>query len=331
MYRIAVIPGDGIGRAVVPEAVRVLKSTGIRFDFQRVEVGYEVFKKVGTSVPKDVLAKIRETQACLFGATTTPVGVAGYRSAVLTLRKALGLYANVRPVKSYPIQGCVRDVDLVIVRENTEGLYSGIEFETGNSALTIRVITRKASERIARFAFDLAMKRHRRVTIVTKANVMRKTCGLFREASLLVAEDYPEVEVDELFVDVAAMNLVLKPQVFDVIVTSNLFGDILSDEAAGLVGGLGLAPSANMGDNYALFEPVHGSAPDIAGKGIANPMAAILSAKMMLDYLGEDRWAERVENAVVTVLKEGRHLTPDLGGESSTHEVTEAIIDALET
>ncbi len=167
--------------------------------------------------------------------------------------------------------------------------------------------------------------------MVTKANVMRKTCGLFRAVSLLVAQDYPDVEVDESFVDAAAMNLVLKPQVFDVIVTSNLFGDILSDEAAGLMGGLGLAPSANIGDDYALFEPVHGSAPDIAGKGVANPMAAILSAKMMLDYLGEDRWAECVENAVVTVLTERKHLTPDLGGNSTTHEVTEAIIDALET
>ena len=331
MYKIAVIPGDGIGRTVVPEAVRVLRSTDIKFEFQYMEVGYEVFRKVGASVPEDVLSKIKETQACLFGATTTPVGVAGYRSAIVTLRKALDLYANVRPVKSYPIQSSIKNVDLVIVRENTEGLYSGIEFELEDSAFTLRIITRRASGRIARFAFNLAMKRRKKVTIVTKANVLRKTCGLFREASLLVAKDYPEVEVDELFVDVAAMNLVLKPQVFDVIVTPNLFGDILSDEAAGLVGGLGLAPSANIGDGYALFEPVHGSAPDIAGKGIANPMAAILSAKMMLDYLGEDEWAERVENAVVTVLKEGKHLTPDLGGNSTTHEVTDAIIDALET
>ena len=330
MYKIAVIPGDGIGKTVVPEAVRVLESTGLKFDFQYMEVGYEVFKKVGTSVPEEVLSRIKETQACLFGATTTPVGVADYRSAVVTLRKALDLYANVRPAKSYPIRSSIKNVDLVIVRENTEGLYSGIEFELEDSAFTLRMITKRASERIARFAFNLAMKRRKRVTIVTKANVMRKTCGLFREVSLLVAKDYPEVEVNELFVDVAAMNLVLKPQVFDVIVTPNLFGDILSDEAAGLVGGLGLAPSANMGDNYALFEPVHGSAPDIAGKGIANPMATILSAKMMLDYLGESKWAERIENAVVTVLKEGKYLTPDLGGTSTTREVTEAIIDALE-
>jgi isopropylmalate/isohomocitrate dehydrogenase-like protein len=330
MYKIAVIPGDGIGKTVVPEAVRVLESTGLEFDFQYMKVGYEVFKEVGASVPEDVLSKIKETQACLFGATTTPVGVADYRSAVVTLRRALDLYANVRPTKSYPIRSSVKDVDLVIVRENTEGLYSGIEFELEDSAFTLRMITRRASERIARFAFNLAMKRNRKVTVVSKANVLRKSCGLFREVSLLVAKDYPEVEVNELFVDVAAMNLVMKPQVFDVILTSNLFGDILSDEAAGLVGGLGLASSANMGDDYALFEPVHGSAPDIAGKEIANPMAAILSAKMMLDYLGEDKWAEQVENAVMSVLKEKKHLTPDLGGTSTTHEVAEAIIDALE-
>jgi len=330
MYKIAVIPGDGIGKTVVPEAVRVLEITGLKFDFRYMEVGYEVFKKVGTSVPEEVLSKIKETQTCLFGATTTPVGVADYRSAVVTLRKALDLFANVRPAKSYPIKSSVKDVDLVIVRENTEGLYSGIEFELEDSAFTLRMITRKASARIARFAFNLAMKRRKKVTIVTKANVMRKSCGLFREVSLLVAKDYPEVEVNELFVDVAAMNLVLKPQVFDVILTSNLFGDILSDEAAGLVGGLGLASSANIGDDYALFEPVHGSAPDIAGKGIANPMAAILSAKMMLNYLGENKWAEQIENAVVTVLKEGKHLTPDLGCTSTTREVAEAIIDALE-
>ncbi|MBE0512194.1 isocitrate/isopropylmalate dehydrogenase family protein [Candidatus Bathyarchaeota archaeon] len=330
MYKIAVIPGDGIGKTVVPEAVRVLESTGLKFDFRYMEVGYEVFKKVGTSVPEEVLSKIKETQACLFGATTTPVGVADYRSAVVTLRKTLDLFANVRPAKSYPIRSSVKDVDLVTVRENTEGLYSGIEFELEDSAFTLRMITRKASERIAKFAFNLAMKRRKKITIVTKANVMRKSCGLFREVSLLVAKDYPEVEVNELFVDVAAMNLVLKPQVFDVILTSNLFGDILSDEAAGLVGGLGLAPSANIGDDYALFEPVHGSAPDIAGKGIANPMAAILSAKMMLNYLGENKWAEQIENAVVIVLREGKYLTPDLGGGSATHEVTEAIIDALE-
>ncbi len=328
-YKIAVIPGPGIGGEVLPEAVRLLESTDLTFDFSYMEVGYEVFKKTGTTVPDDVLARIRKTQACLFGATATPVGVPGYKSAIITLRRALGLYANIRPAKSYPIQKSMRDVDLVIVRENTEGLYSSMEFELADSAYSIRVITRKASQRIARFAFDLAMKRRKKVTVVTKANVLRLSDGLFLEVSRKVAEDYPKVKVEEAFVDVTAMRLILKPHIFDVIVTSNLFGDILSDEAAGLVGGLGLAPSANIGADYGLFEPVHGSAPRLAGKNIANPMAAIMASRMMLNYLGENRWAEHIENAILTVLEEGKVLTPDLGGSSSTKQVTDAIINAL--
>lgn len=328
-YKLAVIPGPGIGAEVVPEAVRLLESTDLTFDCSYFEIGYEVFKKTGTPVPDDVLAGVRKTQACLFGATTTPVGVPGYKSAIITLRRALGLYANVRPAKSYPVPKSMKNVDLVIVRENTEGLYSGVEFELPDSAYSMRVITRAATERITRFAFDLAMKRSKKVTVVTKANVLRKTDGLFLDVARKVAEDYPNIEVDEAFVDVTAMRLILKPGIFDVIVTSNLFGDILSDEAAGLVGGLGLAPSANIGADYALFEPVHGSAPRLAGKGIANPMAAIMASKMMLDYLGENSWAERIEKATVTVLEEGKTLTPDLGGSSSTTQVTDAIIDAL--
>ncbi len=328
-YKLAVIPGPGIGVEVVSNAVRLLNSTNITFDCSYFEIGFEVFKKTGTPVPDDVLEGIKKTQACLFGATTTPVGVPGYKSAIITLRRALGLYANVRPAKTYPNVKSMKDVDLVIVRENTEGMYSGMEFELPDSAYTIRVITRKATERITRFAYDLAMKRNKKVTVVTKANVLRKSDGLFLEVSRKVAEDYPELEVEEAFVDVTAMRLILKPQIFDVIVTSNLFGDILSDETAGLVGGLGLAPSANIGSDYALFEPVHGSAPRLAGKGIANPMATILASKMMLDYLGENRWAERIENAITTVLKEGKVLTPDLGGFSSTTQVTDAIIDVL--
>jgi isopropylmalate/isohomocitrate dehydrogenase-like protein len=328
-YKLAVIPGPGIGAEVISETVRLLESTDLSFDCRYFEVGYEVWQKTGSPVPDDVLAGISKTQACLFGATTTPVGVPGYKSAIITLRTALGLYANVRPAKSYPNQKGMNDVDLVIVRENTEGMYSGWEFELPDSAYTIRVITRKATERITRFAFELAMKRRKKVTIVTKANVLRKSDGLFLEVARKVAENYPDVEVDEAFVDVTAMRLILKPNIFDVIVTSNLFGDILSDESAGLVGGLGLAPSANIGADYALFEPVHGSAPRLAGKGIANPMAAILASKMMLEYLGENRWAERIENAIVNVLNEGKVLTPDLGGSSSTTQVTDAIIDAL--
>ena len=328
-YKLAVIPGPGIGAEVVPETIRMLESTDLSFDCSYFEIGYEVFKKTGTPVPDDVLAGVRETQACLFGATTTPVGVPGYKSAIITLRRALGLYANVRPAKSYPNQKGMKDVDIVIVRENTEGMYNGMEFELPDSAYTIRMITRKATERITRFAFDLAMKRTKKVTVVTKANVLRMSDGLFLEVARKVAEDYPDVEVEEAFVDVTAMRLILKPTIFDVIVTSNLFGDILSDEAAGLVGGLGLAPSGNIGADYALFEPVHGSAPRLAGKNIANPMAAMLASKMMLDYLGENMWAERIENAIVAVLKEGKTLTPDLGGSSSTSQVTDAVIAAL--
>jgi isopropylmalate/isohomocitrate dehydrogenase-like protein len=329
MFKVAVVPGDGIGREVIPEAVRLLESTGLGFDFQRVEVGYEVYKEVGDPVPDAAIDEIKENRACLFGATTTPVGVEGYRSAIITLRRALNVYANVRPAKSYPVPGSQEDVDLVVVRENTEGLYSGVEWGTENAAFTVRIITREATERIARYAFDLAMKRRKRVTVVTKANVMRKTCGLFREACLKVAEEYPDVEVRELFIDVAAMNMLLKPKEYDVIVTSNLFGDILSDVAAGLVGGLGIVPSANIGSEYGLFEPVHGSAPDIAGKGIANPVAAFLSAALMLEYLGEENWSTRIEDAIISVLREGRTLTPDLGGASTTSQVTDAVISAL--
>ena len=218
----------------------------------------------------------------------------------------------------------------MVVRENTEGLYSGIEYGNDDSAFTVRVITRKATERIAHYAFKLAMKRRRNVTIATKANIMRKTCGLFREVCLEVAEEYPEVKVNHLFIDVAAMNMVMKPKAYDVIVTANLFGDILSDLSAGLVGGLGLAPSSNIGDNFGLFEPVHGSAPDIAGKGIANPIAAFLSAKLMLDYLGEKKWADRIETAIISVLSDGRVLTPDLGGAASTSDVADSVIKTMQ-
>ncbi|MCW4022823.1 MAG: isocitrate/isopropylmalate dehydrogenase family protein [Candidatus Bathyarchaeota archaeon] len=329
-YKLAVIPGSGIGHEVVPEAIRLLESTDLTFDCQTFEIGYEVFKKTGSSVPDDVINQMRNsTQACLFGATTTPLGVPGYKSAILTLRKAFDLYANIRPAKSLPLKTSFEGVDLVIVRENTEGLYSGMEFELPDTACSVRVITRKATERIVKYAFELALKRNKQLTVVTKANIMRKSDGLFLEVARGVAKDYPEIEMKELLVDVAAMNLVMRPQAYDVIVTSNLFGDILSDEAAGLVGGLGLAPSANIGADYALFEPVHGSAPDIAGKGIANPMAAVMAAKMMLDYLGETNWALRVEKAVLSVLKEGKTLTSDLGGSSSTAQVTDAIIEAL--
>jgi len=328
-YKIALVPGDGIGREVISEATRLLESTGLSFEYNHVQVGYDVFKTHGTSVPDEAVEAILENDACLFGATTTPVGVKNYRSAIVTLRRALNVYANVRPAKSYPFPGIREGIDLVVVRENTEGLYSGIEYGNNNTAFTVRVITRRATEKIARYAFKLAMKRRRKVTIATKANIMRKTCGLFREVCLEVAEEYPDVEVNQLFIDVAAMNMVMKPKAYDVIVTANLFGDILSDLSAGLVGGLGLAPSSNIGDTFGLFEPVHGSAPDIAGKGIANPVAAFLSTKLLLNYLGEDNWADRIENAIISVLAEGQIMTPDLGGTANTSDVTDAVIRTM--
>jgi homoisocitrate dehydrogenase len=330
MYKVAVAPGDGIGQEVIPEAIKVLESTGLSFSFTPVDVGYETWKKTRESVPESSLDLIKGNQVLLFGATTTPVGVQNFRSAVLTLRKKLNVYANIRPAKSLPISGSQSDVDLVVVRENTEGLYSGIEYASNDSAFTIRVITREASERIARKAFELAEIRRGRLCIITKANIMRATCGLFRDSCYTVSQEYPDVSVNELFIDVATMNMVMKPQMFDVIVTSNLFGDILSDAAAGAVGGLGLAPSANIGENFGLFEPVHGSAPDISGKGIANPIAAILSAGLMLEYLGECKWANKIDRAVYALLEEAKALTPDLGGQSTTMEITDRIIEKMD-
>ncbi|MFC1803425.1 isocitrate/isopropylmalate dehydrogenase family protein [Thermoproteota archaeon] len=329
MYRIAIVPGDGIGREVIPEAVRVLANTGLPLSFEQVDVGYNVYLKTGVPVHSEAVSRIMENDACLFGATTTPVGIKDYKSAITTLRHELDVYANVRPVKSLPVQGSWENVDLVVVRENTEGLYSGVEYRNEDTAFTVRIITRKASTRIARFAFELATKRKNKVTVVSKANIMRATCGMFLECCRQVAECYPTVEVEEKFIDVTAMNLIQYPENFDVILTTNMFGDILSDEAAALVGGLGILPSANIGKKHALFEPVHGSAPDIAGKRIANPVAAILSAGMMLDYLGEKPWAERVRNSVIQVISEKRCLTPDLGGSAYTNELTNAIIDHL--
>jgi homoisocitrate dehydrogenase len=329
MYKVAVAPGDGIGKEVIPEAVRVLESTGLSFTFTHVDVGFETWKKTGHPVPESSLDLIKRNQVLLFGATTTPIGVQNYSSAIITLRKKLKVFANIRPAKSLPVLGSQPGVDLVVVRENTEGMYSGIEYMSNDTAFSVRVITREASERIARKAFQVAETRRGRLCIVTKANVMRATCGLFRDSCYTVAEEYPAVSVDELFIDVAAMNMVIKPQSFDVIVTSNLFGDILSDAAAGVVGGLGLTPSANIGENFGLFEPVHGSAPDIVGKGVANPVAAVLSAGLMLGYLGEREWANKLDRAVYATLEEAKVLTPDLGGSSTTIDVTDRIIENM--
>jgi isopropylmalate/isohomocitrate dehydrogenase-like protein len=324
--KIAIIRGDGTGPEVIDAAVHVLEAlvSGIRL--MEGEAGYECYKKNGTPLPEETVDLCREADSVLFGAVTTPPGIPGYKSAIITLRKALDLYANVRPVTSFPIPQSRRDINLTIVRENTEGLYSGIESVSGDTAIAQRVITRKASERITEFAFRMA-KSH--VTIVHKANVLRETCGLFRKAALDVALRYPHIRTDEVLVDAMAMRLIKNPENFEVIVTTNLFGDILSDEACMLVGGLGLAPSGNIGDRYSLFEPVHGSGLAIAGKGIANPLAAMLSAGMMLEHLGEGKKAEMLKKAVEGALLKNV-LTPDLGGNAKTEDVTRAVIKELE-
>lgn len=330
---ICLIEGDGIGKEVIPSAARVLSALGLPLAFTMAEAGWECFLKHGDALPPASLEAIGAADATLFGATQSPLSkVEGYRSPVLTLRKRFDLYANLRPTRSLPVEGTYQGVDLLIVRENTEGLYSGRERreDDGQTAITERVITAAATARIARTAFQCAMHRPRRtVTVVHKANVLKEGDGLFREVCLRVAADFPQVTVNELLVDACAMWLVRDPTRFDVIVTENLFGDILSDEAAGLVGGLGVAPSANVGaGRVAYFEPVHGSAPDIVGRGIANPIGAILSAALLLDHLGAAEAARRVERAVESAVRDGVR-TPDLGGSANTSELTDAILRRL--
>ena len=327
---ICLINGDGVGKEVVPAAARVLEALKLGISFTHAEAGWECFQKNGSALPDVTKVAVEAADAALFGATSSPsTKVAGYSSPVLAMRKAFDLYVNLRPTRSMP--GSPQGIDLLIVRENTEGMYSGRERREGpDTAISERVITVKASERIARYAFGAAQKRPRKhVTIVHKANVLKETDGLFRECCLRVAAEFPDVTYDELLVDACAMWLVKDPRRFDVVVTTNLFGDILSDEAAGLIGGLGVAPSANIGSGRACyFEPVHGSAPDIAGKGIANPIGAILSAAMLLDHVGQPENARRIESAVSRTLSDGI-LPLDLGGEAGTDQMMSAIIERL--
>ncbi|MHB0877174.1 MAG: isocitrate/isopropylmalate dehydrogenase family protein [Anaerolineae bacterium] len=326
MRRVVLIPGDGIGRDVVPAAVEVLQATGVGFSFTEAEAGWDCFERRGTALPEETLAAVRQAEAALFGAVSSPLDrVEGYRSPIVLLRRELELYANLRPVLSMPIPTSRPGIDLLIVRENSEGLYSGRERREGDTAIAERVITRRGSERIVRMACEQAMARRRHLTIVHKANVLRESDGLFREVAFAVAAAYPELSVEEMLVDTTAMRLVQSPERFDVLVTTNLFGDILSDEAAALVGGLGIAPSANVGIGTGVFEPVHGSAPKYAGKNVANPTAAILSAAMMLDHLGEHLAGERVRRATVAALEHGP-CTADLGGSATTRQFTEAVI-----
>ena len=328
--RICLIEGDGIGHEVIPAGRRLLEATGVSLEFVTAEAGWGAFQRSGSALPEETVEAVRTADVTLFGAVSSPLQpTEGYHSPIVALRRALGLYANLRPVLSQPVATSCQGVDMLIVRENSEGLYAGRERTDGNEAVTERVITRAGSERIAKMAFGLATMRRRAVTIVHKANVLRATCGLFRQVAFEVGEQYPAVHVEEMLVDAAAMRLVTTPQHFDVILTTNLFGDILSDEASALVGGLGLAPSGNIGEGAAIFEPVHGSAPDIAGRGIANPMATFLATAMLLDHLDEPAAAGRTRRAVDSVLRQGP-WTPDLGGDASTDTVTQAVIENLE-
>jgi methanogen homoisocitrate dehydrogenase len=332
MYTITVIPGDGIGPEVMEATLNILKASDLEFDFHEARAGYACFEDIGTNLPDETVEMAKHSDATLFGAVTS-VPEQKTVGSILALRKKLGLYANLRPVKSYPgVKAVYDDLDILIIRENSEGLYSEIEEYTEEGATALRVITRKASERISKLAFEEALKRGKtRVTAVHKANVLRKSDGVFRDSFWKVAKEYNQmdayrdIETDEFYVDAAAMFLVTDPHRFQVMVTTNLFGDILSDEGAGLVGGLGMAPSANIGDDNGLFEPVHGSAPDIAGKGVANPAAMILSACLMLQFLGEHQEAFKLERALLGVLEQGTSLTPDLGGASTTMEMAQAV------
>jgi methanogen homoisocitrate dehydrogenase len=315
--RVAVIGGDGIGPEVIECAMAALKAAGAEIENVPVEIGFAKWKRTGQAMTKEDMALIASCHCILFGAITTPPD-SNYRSVLLRLRKELDLYANIRPFSK-------KGLDLVIVRENTEGLYSGLEEPGEEEARTIRVITRRGSRRIAQKACQLAASR-KNLTIVHKANVL-KSDNLFLKTCREVARDC-SVPYDDMLVDAAAYNLVLHPEKFDVLVTTNLFGDILSDEAAGLVGSLGLCASANLGERHALFEPIHGSAPDIAGKGIANPIGAIRSAAMMMDWFGEREIARKIDAAVQRSLDQGI-TTPDLGGRHSTKRVTEEIVSYL--
>lgn len=326
-YNIAVIPGDGIGSEVMESTITVLNNLNLDFNYIYGEAGDACLEKTGYALPEKTIEIVRKADACLFGA-------AGETAAdvIVKLRQEMKMFANLRPVKSYPnTNSLAENIDFIIVRENTEGLYIADKEEfTDEGAVAKRVITREAEERIIDYAFQYAKDNNKsKVTGVHKANVLKKSDGLFKDIFYEVGEKYPDIEKEDFYVDATAMYLITQPEKFEVIVTTNLFGDILSDEGAGLVGGLGLIPSANIGNDGALFEPVHGSAPDIAGKGIANPIAMMLSAVMMLKYLGENESGEKLENAILKLLTDAKVLTGDLGGNATTNEVTNEIIKLL--
>lgn len=330
MRRITLINGDGIGPEISDAVVKIIEASGVKIDWDIQTAGADVIEKEGTPLPERVLNSIKENKVALKAPVTTPIGK-GFRSVNVQLRKALDLYANLRPCKNLPnVKTKFDNVDIVVVRENTEDLYAGIERQVDtDTAESIKVITRKASERICKFAFDYAIKNDRKeVCVVTKANIMKLSDGLFLESYRKIAENYPEIKKREILVDNLCMQLVQNPSQFDVLVLPNLYGDIVSDLCAGLIGGLGVAQGANIGLDYAVFEPVHGSAPDIKGQNKANPTALLLSAIEMLKYIGEYSCAERIEKALFKTLENGI-FTADLGGNASTKDFTDAIIQEL--
>jgi isopropylmalate/isohomocitrate dehydrogenase-like protein len=330
-YNIAVLKGDGIGPEVADAAVQVLQATqdaaSLKLNFIYGEAGYHCIPEYGTNMPPETIAMLKKTDACLKGPMTTPEEPGAPVSAAVQIRKTFNLYANVRPCRTYPnVEALKPDIDLVVVRENTEGMYSGIEYEVSPGVgVAMRIITQKASLQVAEYAFKLAEKRRKHLTYVHKGNILRVTDGIFKDAVKTTATKHPTVIVDDIHIDAAAMHLIKKPETFDVLVTTNLFGDVLSDEAAQVTGSLGLAAGANIGDSYGMFEPVHGSAPKYTGMNRVNPTATIMAAQMMLDYLGEKGAAARIEEAVLAVLREGKVRTADLGGSSTTSEMSGAI------
>ncbi|MCW4029852.1 MAG: isocitrate/isopropylmalate dehydrogenase family protein [Candidatus Bathyarchaeota archaeon] len=334
-YSIAALKGDGIGPEVTEATVKVLdavqKKSNFKLNIVYGEAGAHCIPEYGTNLPKETVELIKKTDACLKGPMTTPEEPGAPVSVAVTLRRMFNLYANVRPCKTFPnVESLKPNIDLIVVRENTEGMYSGDEsLLAPGVGVALRVITREASLRVADFAFKLAMKRKKHLTYIHKGNILRITDGIFKDAVKEAQQKYPEVTVDDLHIDAATMQLIKQPEKYDVMVTTNLFGDIISDEAAQVTGSLGLAAGANIGETYGMFEPVHGSAPKYTGMNRVNPIATIMAGAMMLDWLGEKEAAAKIENAVIAVLKEGKVRTHDLGGEAKGTEITDAIIQKI--
>ncbi|HEX6504605.1 MAG TPA: isocitrate/isopropylmalate dehydrogenase family protein [Terriglobales bacterium] len=332
-YRITLIPGDGIGPEVTQAAVRVLEATGLKFEWETFQAGAEAYEKYREYIPKELIQSVERTRVALKGPVTTPIG-GGFASINVELRKRFELYANFRPIRNLPhIPTRYPDVDLIIIRENTEGLYSGIEHEVVPGVVeSLKIITAKASTRIARFAFEYARKNKRKkIHAIHKANIMKLSDGLFLRCSRDVAKQYPEITYGEHIVDNTCMQLVMNPYQYDMLLLENLYGDIISDLCAAFVGGLGFVPGANIGDECAIFEAVHGSAPDIAGKNIANPTALIRSALLMLRHIGEQDAALRIRNALEKVYRDRDKLTRDVGGKAGTSEFADHVIEAMES